>query len=93
MAGAQGVEPCLSGLESLVLPIYDAPKMVPGGGIEPPSVGSEPTVIPLNEPGMVGAQGIEPRLSETTGLQPAKRPSLTTPLALPARVELALNDS
>ena len=36
--------------------------MVPGAGIEPTWCESESHVLPLNEPGMVGAQGVEPRM-------------------------------
>lgn len=45
-------------------------KMAAGDGIEPPLPGSEPGVLPLNEPAMAGSERIErPQLaSKTSGL-------------------------
>ena len=45
-------------------------KLAAGDGIEPPLLGSEPSVLPLNEPAMAGSERIErPQLaSKTSGL-------------------------
>ena len=64
MAGAVGIEPTLTVLETVVLPLNYAPKMVEGDGFEPPNpkerIYSPPrlaTSLPLQ---MVPAIGVEP---------------------------------
>ena len=66
MAGAVGIEPTLTVLETVVLPLNYAPinKMVEGDGFEPPNpkerIYSPPrlaTSLPLQ---MVPAKGVEP---------------------------------
>ena len=65
MAGAVGIEPTLTVLETVVLPLNYAPKMVEGDGFEPPNpkerIYSPPrlaTSLPLQ--GMMPAIGVEP---------------------------------
>ena len=66
MAGAVGIEPTPKVLETSILPLNYAPKMVEGDGFEPPNpkerIYSPPrlaTSLPLRE-NLVPAIGIEP---------------------------------
>ena len=65
LAGAVGIEPTLTVLETSILPLNYAPKMVEGDGFEPPNpkerIYSPPrlaTSLPLQ--GMMPAIGVEP---------------------------------
>ena len=65
LTGAVGIEPTLTVLETVVLPLNYAPKMVEGDGFEPPNpkerIYSPPrlaTSLPLQA--MVPAKGFEP---------------------------------
>ena len=66
LAGAVGIEPTVEVLETSVLPLNYAPKMVEGGGFEPPnpkeriySPSCLATSLPLHMV-LVPARGLEP---------------------------------
>jgi hypothetical protein len=58
--------------------------MARGAGIGPTSLGSEPIVLPLNDPQMVGASGLEPACPKELIYS---QPRLPLPATLPKMAE------